>query len=166
MEQKFTNHKIIKLETDMSHKKKNYWFGKEIEGRLYGLETVFIPKDFKAKKGLFKKFNHFLVGPILIEQMTNEKSHIQWQQLENLIDAGKMVTLEVKPGQMKLIPQSMKLKAHILYWIDAAEIAEMKETDSIKLCSQSHDMFVFTLFNGQRVKRHDYIHDRYENYAK
>lgn len=149
-------------------KAKDYWFGKEIEGRLYGLETVFIPKLFKAKKSLFKKFNHFLIGPTLIEQMSDPAKidKITWRKLENLIDEGKMITLEVKPGQMKLIPQSMKLKAHILYWIDAEEVSQMKETDSIKICTQSHDMFCFTLFNGQRVKRHDYIHDRYESYEK
>lgn len=154
------------LETDK--KRKDYWFGKEIEGRLYGLETVFIPKSFDAKKKLFKKFNHFLIGPTLICEMSTPsyEGPFSWELLESLIDSGKMVTLEVKQGQMKLIPQFMKLKAHILYWIDAEEVAQMKTTDSIKICTQSHDMFVFTLFNGQRVQRHDYTHDRYEKHGR
>lgn len=144
-------------------KTKNYWYGKEIEGRLYGVETAYIPRDFKPKKKFFNKFQHYLIGPELIKSMNSGKSNITWKKIESLIDEKMiMITLEVKPGLLQDIPQSMKLKCHILYWIDAEELSELKSSDSVKIAMRSHDMYVFTLFNGQRVTRNDYLHDRYD----
>jgi hypothetical protein len=143
--------------------KKKYWYGKEIEGRLYGIETLFIPDDFKGFKKIIKKFNHVLVGPKLIEKMNSGTSKISWSYLEKQMDERHMMlTIEVKPELIKMLPQAIKLKAHILLWIDCPELAELKETDSVKICNQSHEMYVFTLFNGQKVTRKDYQHDRYD----
>lgn len=141
---------------------KDYWYGKEIEGRLYGIDTLFVADDVDISK-VHGDFNHVLLGPTLIDKLNNDAAkHLDWTGIECQMDEGKIITLEVKPGQLKNVPQSIKLKAHILLWIDAADLAEMKESDSIKVCSQLHDMRVFTIFNGQKVTRNDYIHDRYD----
>jgi len=143
--------------------RKKYWYGKEIEGRLYGLETLFVSDDFDGFENVAAKFNHILIGPTLIEKMKNTGSKITWDVIEKMIDdEKKMFTLEAKPENIKSIPQSMKLKCHILLWIDVPELAELKSSDSIKVCPRSHEMYCFTLHNGQKVNRVDYMHDRHD----
>lgn len=144
--------------------KKTHWIGKEVEGRLYGLETLCIANSFTDFEKEFDKTHHVLIGTPLIEEMAEaaDGNKINWSWLEDRVDSRKnFLSLEVKPGQLKKIPHSMKLKCHILYWIDAEELQELKSSDSVKLSIRGHDMFVFTLFNGQRVTRNDYYHDRY-----
>lgn len=142
---------------------KKYWYGKEVEGRLYGLDTLCIAADFKKFKKVAKRFNHILIGTSLIDEMHKNDTTITWGLLERMIDdESKFVSIEVRPKQLDKIPHKMKLKCHILYWIDAPEIAQLKDSDSVKICTQDHEMRVFTLFNGQKVKRDDYYHDRYD----
>lgn len=145
--------------------RKKYWYGKEIEGRFYGLETLFVSDDFDTFNEVAKKFNHILIGPPLIEKMSdgNVETKITWLDIEKMLDEDKkMFTLEAKPEHIKLIPKSMILKCHILLWIDVPELAELKSSDSIKVCPRSHEMYCFTLHNGQKVTRQDYIHDRHD----
>lgn len=141
---------------------RNYWTGREIEGRLYGLDTLYIANDFKEYDSVSFRYHHVLIGTSLIEQMKSGKTEITWDKIHEQIRTDrKFFTLEVKPGQLKDIPQYIKLQCHILYWIDAEELEELKSTDSVKLSIRSHDMYVFTLHNGQRVTRNDYYHDKY-----
>lgn len=145
--------------------RKKYWYGKEIEGRLYGMETLFVSDDFEGFEKIAEKFNHILIGPTLISKMsgTNTQQKITWDIIEKMIDEDKkMFTLEAKPENIKEIPKSMILKCHILLWIDVPELAELKSSDSIKVCPRSHEMYCFTLYNGQKVNRQDYIHDRHD----
>lgn len=142
---------------------KKFWYGKEIEGRLYNLDSIYIGHDFDTFENECNDFHHYLIGTSLIDEMDKGGTDITWNYLEELIDMKrKMVTIEARPEQIKKIPHSMKLKCHILLWIDIPELSELKSSDSVKLCIQNHDMYVYTLFNGQRVTRNDYIHDRYE----
>lgn len=142
---------------------KKYWHGKEIEGRLTGIESLFIAADFKEFNNVAKKFSHILIGTTLVDEMFKKKTEINWDRIEQMIDdENKYFSIEAKPNQLKKIPHSMKLKCHILLWIDVPELSQLKSSDSIKVCHQNHDMRVFTLFNGQRVTRDDYMHDRYD----
>jgi hypothetical protein len=167
--------------------RKKYWYGKEIEGRLYGLETLFVADDFKEFKKVAEKFNHILIGPTLIERMNYSepkndidkfqracgmiknalngvtKNFITWGMIERMIDEDKkMFTIEAKPEHIKMLPKAIILKCHILLWLDVPELSKLKSSDSIKVCPQSHEMHVFTLHNGQKVTRQDYIHDRHD----
>lgn len=144
---------------------KKYWYGKEIEGRFYGLETLFISDDCEIPTKVLTRFNHILIGPTLIEKMSNKdvKTTITWKDIEEEIDVNKiMFTIEAKPQHIKLLPKAIILKCHILLWLDVPELAELKSSDSIKICPRSHEMHVFTLHNGQKVTRQDYIHDRHD----
>lgn len=144
---------------------KKVWYGKEIEGRLYGIETLFISDDVAITDDVLSKFNHILIGPTLIEKMSdkNVETYITWRSIEQRIDSEKtMFTIEAKPEHIKLLPKAILLKCHILLWLDVPELSELKSSDSIKVCPRSHDMYCFTLHNGQRVTRQDYIHDRHD----
>ena len=144
-------------------KRKSWFYGKEVEGRLYGLETVFLAEDFRKIKKVAKKFGHALIGVSLIDQLIDGYAeHISWGWIESYIDKGNFITLEATPCQISEIPQAIRLKAHILLWIDVPELDELKSSDSVKLCTKNHDMYVYTLHNGQRVTRNDYYHDRYD----
>lgn len=144
---------------------KKVWYGKEIEGRLYGIETLFISDDVAITDDVLSRFNHILIGPTLIEKMSdkNVETYITWRLIEQRIDSEKtMFTIEAKPEHIKLLPKAIILKCHILLWLDVPELSELKSSDSIKVCPRSHDMYCFTLHNGQRVTRQDYIHDRHD----
>ena len=93
----------------------------------------------------------------------DSNSQISWKVIEEQIDEQKkMFTIEAKPEHIKLLPKSIILKCHILLWLDVPELAELKSSDSIKVCPRSHEMYCFTLHNGQKVNRQDYIHDRHD----
>lgn len=143
---------------------KAYWYGKEIEGRLYGIDSLYIARDFKEYEEVSKDFNHVLIGVSLIDEMKKGKTTITWDLIEKQIDEeGKMFSIEAKPYQVKDLPHAMKLKCHILLWVDVPELDELKSSDSVKLSIKDHDMYVYTLFNGQRVTRNDYwVTDRYD----
>lgn len=154
--------------------RKKYWYGKEIEGRFTGLETLFISLDFEEFEKVQTRFSHILIGTTLIDQLYeaerlknqdfNVKTTITWERIEELIDNEfKYFTIEAKPEQIKKLPKAILLKCHILLWLDVSELGELKSTDSVKLCPQSHDMYCFTLHNGQRVTRDAYFHDRHDN---
>lgn len=145
--------------------RKKYWYGKEIEGRLYGLETLFVADVFDEYEEISKKFNHILLGPTVIEKLQSNdvKSKMSWDTIQQQVDEDKkMFTIEAKPKHIAMLPKWVLLKCHILLWIDIPELAELKSTDSIKICPRSHEMYCFTLFNGQKVNRADYIHDRHD----
>lgn len=144
---------------------KKYWYGKEIEGRLYGLETLFVSDDFNEFAKISENFHHILIGPTLIRKMSSSsvKTDITWEAIEEMIDVDKkMFTIEAKPQDIALLPKAIILKCHILLWLDVPELSELKSSDSIKVCPRSHEMHVFTLYNGQKVGREDYIHDRHD----
>jgi hypothetical protein len=134
-----------------------YWIGKEIEGRLHGLETVFLADMPHNLADLMERYSHILIGTSLINKMCDT----DWDRFEFYINEGNFVTIEAKPLQLDMIPSKMKIKAHILLWIDLPSLYELKDTDSIKLTLREYEMYVFTLQNGQRVTKKDYIHDRY-----
>ena len=140
-----------------------YWYGKEIEGRLYGLESVFISTDLTESEFTeIQKVNHFLIGTSLIDEIDQGNTYITWDKLFDLIVKDhKFITIEAKPDQIKKLPQKLKLRAHILLWLDIPELYDLKVTDSVKLCPALHEMYVTSLMNCQRVSKNDYYHDRY-----
>ena len=143
---------------------KKYWYGKEIEGRLYGLESVFISTDLTEEEiTSILKVHHILIGTTLIDEIQSGNTNITWDRILHwiLID-NKYVTLEAKPEQIKPLPQAIKLRTHILLWLDVPELYDLKESDSVKLCHSLHEMYVTSFMNCQRVTKNDYYHDRFE----
>lgn len=146
----------------MDSLKKTHWYGKEVEGRLYGIDTLCVALPFETFHKEAAKFTHILIGTSLIDIMyEQENSNVKWEDIQMLLDLGKTVSLEARPNQLDRIPHTMKLRCHILLWINVPELSQLKQSDSVKLSIQDHDMYVYTLFNGQRVTRNDYYHDRY-----
>ena len=136
----------------------------EIEGRYYGIDTLFIADEYEDLVDDMYKVYHVLIGTSLVDKLAaGECVDISWLDIERYLREGNIVTLEVKPEQLKNVPHFVKLKAHILLWLDVPELDELKKTDSIKVCPRLHDMYVFTLMNGQKVERHEYLIDRYTN---
>ena len=141
-----------------------WWIGKEIEGRLYGIETAFIggilPMEIFVH--ITSNFHHILIGTKTIDELEEtDKKMFTWNDVIQAIKKNIDVTIEAMPNQICKLPHFIKLKAHILLWIDIPELIELKDTDSVKLCIQNHDMYIYTIFNGQRITRKDYLHDRY-----
>lgn len=143
--------------------KKKYWYGKEIEGRLYGLESVFIPTDLNDQElSEIQNIHHYLIGTPLIDEIEKGGTNITWDKVFDwIVYDNKFVTIEAKPGQIKFLPQKIKLRCHILLWLDVPEIYDLKVTDSVKLCPSLHEMYVTSFMNCQRVTKNDYFHDRY-----
>ncbi len=141
-----------------------YWYGKEIEGRLYGLESVFISTDLTNDELTeVKKVHHLLIGTSLIDEIQKGDTTITWDMIFDwIVYENKYVTLEAKPEQIKNLPQKIKLRCHILLWLDVPELYDLKETDSVKLCHGLHEMYVTSFMNCQRVTKNDYYHNIYK----
>lgn len=145
-----------------------YWFGKEIEGRFYGLESAFIVDDLTEEEfNHALTVNHLLIGVPLIDKINKGGTFITWSKLLHLIQVNnKFVTLEAKPEQLKFISQEMKLRSHILLWLDVPELNDIKSTDSVKLVTAPYEIYATSLMNCQKVTKHEYTHDRFNGIDK
>lgn len=144
---------------------KKYWFGKEIEGRLYGLESAFISDDLSRQEiETVKRVHHFLLNEELINKLNDNKTEfLSWDMIFNwIVLENKFVTLNIKPYQLKSLPMMIRIRCHLLLNLDVPELVDLKSTDSVKISSSSHEMYITSLINCQQVTKNDYYHDRYE----
>lgn len=137
---------------------REHWFGKEIEGRFSDVETLFIakisdnvPTDYKAP--------HVYVCASAVKELTEGN---KWEDfLDDVVDkAGKIVTIEVKPGMLKKIPPMVRIRTHVLYMIEEEEVDLLTDNDSIKVVYGDYKLYITSIQNMQKVTPQDYIHDR------
>lgn len=129
---------------------KGYWYGKEVEGRLYGLYTL---------------FNRYEVGKI-----TDKVKHLYftlefWEQdnaaaiIEDLIFRDLPVSIEVNQDSYFLLTPNMKVKAHVIYRVKDKNIFNLKETDSVFVDGNMYNVLCFTKHNALKVSYNDYSND-------
>ncbi len=142
---------------DTFHADWKAWTGPEIEGRLHGLPTLFI-RDLSVfdNYDLDKiRESHVLIGPCW------DKPGMRQSIIDLLLDAGKIVTLEVTPAQMKKLPDRWLGKINIIYDINVPEIVEgvklLNPGDTIRL--GRFDCLLFDVRLAQRPDSTDYNED-------
>ena len=133
---------------------RDYWYGKEVEGRLYGLYTLFVrnkfPNEFFTKK-INKKVKHIYYT---IESWNTD--YIDF--IESLIE-DYPVSIEVDKDTYHRLTPNMKVHCHIIYRIKDFNIFDLKETDSIFIDGNTFNVLCFSKHNAIKVDYKDYQND-------
>lgn len=127
----------------------NYWYGKEVEGRLYGLYTLFC----RYEVGKIKKNVQHIYFTI---EFWNTGCAIS--KIENLL-LDYIVSIEVDETTYKFLTPNMKVRAHIIYRVKDKNIFNLKETDSIFIDGNVYNVLCFTKHNALKVNYNDYSND-------
>ena len=145
---------------------RKYWYGKECEGRLTDVETLFIA-DIRVKGVDMEKMPHiYFCSPAVKQLITNDmknQSQLDWDWMNKFIDqTGITISLECEPGMLKDIPPMIRIKTHIMYMAGIEEVKLLKKNDSIKVVYGDYKLYCTSIQNMQKVTPDDYKYDRYE----
>ena len=145
---------------------RKYWYGKECEGRLTDVETLFIA-DIRVKGVDMEKMPHIYFCSGAVEQLiTNDmknQSQLDWDWMNKFIDrTGITISLECTPGMLKDVPSMVRIKTHIMYMMNEEEVGLLKKNDSIKVIHAPYSLYCASIQNMQKVTPDDYKYDRYE----
>ena len=140
---------------------RKHWYGKECEGRLTDIQTLFvadIESDFESMNAI-----HIYFCLPATQQLIDGKSDLDWQWLNDLIDRTNVtISLEVTPGMLKKIPAMIRIRTHIMYMMNEEEVGLLKKNDSIKVVYGDYKLYCTSIQNMQKVTPDDYKYDRYE----
>ena len=145
---------------------RKHWYGKECEGRLTDVETLFIA-DILVKGVNLEKTPHIYFCSGAVEQLiTNDmknQSKLDWDWMNSFIDStGITISLECTPGMLKYIPPMIRIKTHIMYMLEEEEVGLLKQNDSIKVIHAPYSLYCASIQNMQKVTPDDYKYDRHE----
>ena len=141
---------------------RKYWYGKECEGRLTDVETLFIA-DLDVKGFNMEKAPHIYFCSPAVKQLIKGKGDLNWDWLNNFIDrTGITISLECEPGMLKDVPPMIRIKTHIMYMMYEEEVGLLKKNDSIKVIHAPYSLYCASIQNMQKVTPDDYKYDRYE----
>ena len=141
---------------------RKYWYGKECEGRLTDVETLFIA-DIDVKGLNMEKAPHIYFCSPAVKQLIKGQGDLNWDWLNEFIDRTNItISLECEPGMLKDIPPMMRIKTHIMYMMYEEEVGLLKKNDSIKIIHAPYSLYCASIQNMQKVTPDDYKYDRYE----
>ena len=141
---------------------RKYWYGKECEGRLTDVETLFIA-DIDVKGLNMEKAPHIYFCSPAVRQLIKGKGDLNWDWLNAFIDrTGITISLECEPGMLKDVPPMIRIKTHIMYMMNDEEVGLLKQNDSVKVVYAPYSLYCASIQNMQKVTPDDYKYDRYE----
>ena len=143
---------------------RKYWYGKECEGRLTDVETLFIADTNIDEQDLdMKQYPHIYFCSTAVNQLINDHGKLSWEWLNDFIDETNItVSLEVTPGMLRQLPAMIVIKTHIMYMIHDKEVGLLKKNDSIKVVYGDYKLYCSSIQNMQKVTPDDYKYDRHE----
>ena len=141
---------------------RKYWYGKECEGRLTDVETLFIA-DIDVKGLNMEKAPHIYFCSPAVRQLIKGKGDLNWDWMNSFIDrTGTTISLECEPGMLKHVPPMIRIKTHIMYMMNEEEVGLLKQNDSVKVVYAPYSLYCASIQNMQKVTPDDYKYDRYE----
>ena len=141
---------------------RKYWYGKECEGRLTDVETLFIA-DIDVKGLNMEKAPHIYFCSPAVRQLIKGKGDLNWDWLNAFIDrTGITISLECEPGMLKDVPPMVRIKTHIMYMMNDEDVGLLKQNDSLKVVYAPYSLYCASIQNMQKVTPDDYKYDRYE----
>ena len=141
---------------------RKYWYGKECEGRLTDVETLFIA-DIDVKGLNMEKAPHIYFCSPAVRQLIKGKGDLNWDWMNSFIDrTGTTISLECEPGMLKHIPPMIRIKTHIMYMMNEEEVGLLKQNDSVKVVYAPYSLYCASIQNMQKVTPDDYKYDTYE----
>ena len=133
---------------------KSYWYGKEVEGRLSDIETVFVrgqlPKNYKEYPQVY----------FTIEYVEMCCTHGNWDDIHNILETRQYVTVEANSKTMAKIPMSIFNRAHVIYRIQDEFVAKLKNTDTLSIDAGWYRVHQITKCNMMEINPDDYKFDR------
>ena len=141
---------------------RKYWYGKECEGRLTDVETLFIA-DIDVKGLNMERAPHIYFCSPAVRQLIKGKGDLNWDWMNGFIDrTGTTISLECEPGMLKHIPPMIRIKTHIMYMMNEEEVGLLKQNDSVKVVYAPYSLYCASIQNMQKVTPDDYKYDTYE----
>ena len=141
---------------------RKYWYGKECEGRLTDVETLFIA-DIDVKGLNMEKAPHIYFCSPAVRQLIKGKGDLNWDWMNGFIDrTGTTISLECEPGMLKDVPPMIRIKTHIMYMMNEEEVGLLKQNDSVKVVYAPYSLYCASIQNMQKVTPDDYKYDKYE----
>ena len=142
---------------------RKYWYGKECEGRLTDVNTLFIA-DLDIKGLDMGKCPHiYFCSPAVRQLIEGGSNDLDWDWMNEFIDrTGVTVSLECEPGYLQDVPPMIRIKTHIMYMISNKEVSMLKQNDSIKVVYDDYKLYCASVQNMQHVTPDDYKYDIYE----
>ena len=141
---------------------RKYWYGKECEGRLTDVETLFIA-DLDVKGLDMEKAPHIYFCSPAVRQLIDGVGNLDWDWMNKFIDrTGITISLECEPGLLQSIPPMIRIRTHIMYMISNKEVSLMKQNDSVKIVYGDYKLYCTSIQNMQKVTPDDYKYDIYE----
>ena len=141
---------------------RKYWYGKECEGRLTDVETLFIA-DLDVKGLNLEKAPHIYFCSPAVRQLIKGKGDLNWDWMNSFIDrTGTTISLECEPGMLKHVPPMIRIKTHIMYMMNEEEVGLLKQNDSVKVVYAPYSLYCASIQNMQKVTPDDYKYDTYE----
>ena len=141
---------------------RKYWYGKECEGRLTDVETLFIA-DIDVKGLNMEKAPHIYFCSPAVRQLIKGKGDLNWDWMNSFIDrTGTTISLECEPGMLKDVPPMIRIKTHIMYMMNEEEVGLLKQNDSVKVVYAPYSLYCASIQNMQKVTPDDYKYDTYE----
>ncbi len=144
------------------------WIGYEKEGRLKGVKTFFIGTDRSLKhyadwqkkyqKETTLTWHHVFVCPPAVQE--NVIASLEWfcsYQQQN----GGLITVAVYPEDLKLLPPSVFINAHVMVDIKLEGAGMLKPSDTIKVEVAPYTTFSTSLEQTVKTTPEDYTHDSY-----
>jgi len=142
---------------------RKYWYGKECEGRLTDVETLFISDIDGLNLDEIDLMPHIYFCSGAVVQLLEEYDEydIDWDIINNLIwEKNLTISLEVEPDTLSMIPPMIRIKTHIMYMISDKDVSLLKKNDSIKVVYDDYSLYCSSIQNMQHVTPDDYKHDR------
>lgn len=104
------------------------WEGPEVEGRLYGIHTLFTSADTIVSDITPEKWPHVFINPDTIEKQG-------WRDIARLAQVA-LVTVCVTPEQLANMPEEVRLSCHVMLTITEPTFRLLKKTDSLRIFSR------------------------------
>ena len=133
---------------------KSYWYGREVEGRLSDIETVFVrgsvPKNYKDYPHIY----------FTIEYIEMACVHGNWDEIHSILETKQYITIESNAKTMDKIPMSIFNRAHVIYRIPDIHVAKLKKTDTLSIDAGWYRVHQIMKCNLMEINPDDYKFDR------
>ena len=118
----------------------NFWVGKEVEGRLKGLQTLFIVGD-QSIDVILDKLYQCLKQHIIVSHLYfgagGQSEVANYDTIRYFISRGYLITYEVMLNNLNLVPGDILSSCHIMACISQENVKLLKTTDTVKLETSS-----------------------------
>lgn len=132
----------------------DYWYGREVEGRLTDVHSVFIRN--KVPQDLLSYPHIYFTWQAPIKLFSDAKVI---ELIQKCLNIGKAVSIEVNDENIGLIPQELINRCHLLYRLSGKMADKLKMTDTICIDIAPFKVLTATKYTMQHTTPDVYIND-------